>query len=126
MTIKETRHANLLLLVKQAGGNKSEVARCARTTPTYINDIINGAKTPAGTIRGVGDALARRLESGFEKKEGWMDVDHELSASGAGEALPDYDVIGPLSEAEKELVCLAREYGLTDNFIQISKKHLKK
>ncbi|WP_229205961.1 S24 family peptidase [Duganella sp. Leaf126] len=42
----------------------------------YLSQILNGAKSSTGTPRGVGDALARKLEAGCGKEEGWMDREH--------------------------------------------------
>ena len=91
MSIKTTRYKNLLRLIKEAGGNKSEVSRRAATSVAYISDIANKATTPAGTERGVGDKLARALEAGFNKPAGWMDEDHSktLLSADFGDLTPD-------------------------------------
>jgi len=42
----------------------------------YLSQILNGSKSSTGTPRGVGDALARKLENGCGKELGWMDRSH--------------------------------------------------
>lgn len=42
----------------------------------YLSQIINGARSSTGTPRGIGDALARKLELGCGKDVGWMDKPH--------------------------------------------------
>ncbi len=74
ITIKEIRYQNLWKLVDEAKNNKSEVARRCNSTPAYIGDILRRVKTKSGKERGVGDDLARKLENGFGKPRGWMDV----------------------------------------------------
>lgn len=76
---KQTRLENLRALIKEFR-TAEEVARRAGTAPMYLSQIINGAKSSTGRQRGVGDALAKRLEVGCDKPEGWMDLPHgELS-----------------------------------------------
>lgn len=80
--IQDIRLANLKLLIHEAGDNASELSRrLDNVPPSYISQIITGVPTPKGTRRGVGDALARKLEKGMNKPRGWMDQPHpELSA----------------------------------------------
>lgn len=44
----------------------------------YLSQILNGAKSSTGTPRGVGDALARKLENGCGKEVGWLDRQHDV------------------------------------------------
>ena len=67
-TVKETRVANLQLLREQAG-TLVALAQIAETSPAYLGQILNG-------MRGLGDALARKLETRCGKPLGWMDTDH--------------------------------------------------
>lgn len=74
-TIKDTRLANLQLLKKEAG-TLTALAYTAGTSPAYLSQIANG-------VRGLGDALARKLEAGCRKPLGWMDRDHDSPGSDA-------------------------------------------
>lgn len=75
MGIKETRMTNLQLLIQEVG-NAAELCRRCGTDPTYLSQLVTGVTTPAGTTRGVGEKLARKLEAGMSKPRGWMDVLH--------------------------------------------------
>jgi phage repressor protein C with HTH and peptisase S24 domain len=72
-TSKETRLQNLKRLVQEMKTIEA-AARAAGTSPAYLSQILNGAKSSTGQARGVGDALARKLEVGCGKPEGWLDV----------------------------------------------------
>lgn len=78
-TSKEIRTENLRALVKEFK-TADAVAQRASTAPMYLSQILNSAKSSTGTARGVGDKLARKLEAGCGKPEGWMDADHGLAA----------------------------------------------
>jgi len=125
MTIDEIRYRNLLLLVQEAGNNQAEVARRSDTSPSYINQIIRRLKTPNGTVRSVGTRLARRLEQGFSKPKGWMDEDHDSKSSRVSDQADlSYNPRSlNLSSDEIELIHLAREFSLTEDFLRISRKH---
>lgn len=64
-TAKEIRAANLQLL-KQEMGTLTALAKAAETSPAYLGQILNG-------MRGMGDSLARKLETNCSKPMGWMD-----------------------------------------------------
>ena len=74
-TSKELRIENLRALVREFK-TADAVAQRAATAPMYLSQILNGAKSSTGKPRGVGDALARRLEQGCGKEMGWMDRPH--------------------------------------------------
>lgn len=74
-TSKEIRIENLRALVKEFT-TADAVAQAAGTAPMYLSQILNSAKSSTGTPRGIGDKLARKLEVGCGKPEGWMDTDH--------------------------------------------------
>lgn len=74
-TSKELRIENLRSLVAEFK-TADAVAQRAATAPMYLSQILNGAKSATGKARGVGDALARRLEQGCGKEVGWMDKPH--------------------------------------------------
>lgn len=76
-TSKELRLANLRLLVKEFK-TADAVAQRAETAPMYLSQILNGVPSSTGKPRGVGDALARRLERGCEKEVGWLDKNHDV------------------------------------------------
>ena len=75
-TSKELRIENLRALVAEFK-TADEVAKRAGTAPMYLSQILNGAKSSTGTPRGVGDALARKLEHGCGKEVGWLDRPHD-------------------------------------------------
>lgn len=74
-TSKELRIENLRALVREFK-TADAVAQLAGTAPMYLSQILNGAKSSTGTPRGVGDALARKLEAGCGKEVGWLDRPH--------------------------------------------------
>lgn len=77
MDYKEARLENLRLLVAEFG-SMAAVARAADTNEKYLWQILN--KVPQrGTARAVGDKLARKLEIGCGKPEGWMDAPHDAA-----------------------------------------------
>lgn len=89
-TINKIRHANLLALLKKAQNNQSELARRASTTASHINSVINRRVRSDGGETGIGNDLARKLESGFDMPAGWMDQDHSLKIkSPFGDLTPD-------------------------------------
>lgn len=79
-TSKELRIENLRTLVKEFK-TADAVAQRAGTAPMYLSQILTGAKSSTGKPRGVGDTLARRLESGCGKPEGWLDQQHDIAAT---------------------------------------------
>lgn len=74
-TSKELRIENLRTLIKEFK-TADAVAQLAATAPMYLSQILNGVASSAGKPRGVGDALARKLEAGCSKPVGWMDQPH--------------------------------------------------
>lgn len=69
------RLENLEILVKQAG-SATALARLAGTSGSYLSQIRNQFTTPKGTPRGIGNALAEKLERALGKPHGWMDEQH--------------------------------------------------
>ena len=122
MTIQQIRYHNLILLLAEAGGNQAELARRGETSASYINQILKGVKTKSGAARNIGDEVARKLEKGFNRHRGWMDESHSTKPRSIGESSRLYIDGKPLSSAETELILLARQCGLTENFLQISRK----
>lgn len=78
-TSKELRLENLRALVAEFKTAEA-VAQRAETNAMYLSQILNGAKSSTGNARGVGDKLARKLEQGCGKEEGWMDRPHGVEA----------------------------------------------
>lgn len=70
MDSKTIRRGNLDLLIDEVGTMK-ELAELAESDPNYLSTLKNGH-------RGIGDDLARRLETACKKPHGWMDHIHDL------------------------------------------------
>ena len=89
MKISSLRHklrqANLLLLIKAAGGT-TELAQKAKTPKSYISAMASGT-------RGVGDEMAARLEAIQGHPPGWMDRDN---SSGSVPLSPAAMVLGEM------------------------------
>lgn len=70
------RRENLLALIQEAG-TQERLAERAEVSHIYLNQIKNMRPDPStGKVRNVGNQLARKLEKGMDKPEGWMDTDH--------------------------------------------------
>jgi hypothetical protein len=76
MTIQRIRLENLRLLVSLFGSPRN-LADLSDTSEGYIKEILRGDKLPSGKPKSVGDDVARKLETGTDHEEGWMDVSHE-------------------------------------------------
>jgi len=76
-TSKEIRLTNLKSLVTEFKTIEA-VAQRADSPAVYLSQILNGVKSSTGRVRGVGDALARKLEAGCGKPTGWMDKNHDV------------------------------------------------
>lgn len=75
-TSKQTRLSNLHALIAEFR-TADAVAHRADTAPMYLSQIINGVPSKTGRPRGIGDALARKLEEGCGKPIGWLDQAHD-------------------------------------------------
>lgn len=87
-TIDEIRYSNLEKLVMDAAapGNdigkglsnlvKSANARNKKLSREMLYQILTRRETASGTVRNVGDALARGIEDALRLEHGWMDNDH--------------------------------------------------
>jgi len=71
-TSKQIRAKKLEQLIQEYGTIEA-VAAAAGTAAQYLSQIKNGVASASGNPRGIGDALARKLERGCNKHEGWMD-----------------------------------------------------
>ena len=72
--LKRARIANARRLMEEAGGPGAFARRIERDT-SYVSQIIG-----PNPRKGIGDKLARAIETAFRKPEGWLDVTHESSA----------------------------------------------
>lgn len=86
MTNYEINLSNLKALVSELG-SAAAVADAAGTSENHLNQILRGEKLASGNPRGIGPALARKLEKGCNKHEGWMDQDHSTAYSTALDTL---------------------------------------
>lgn len=98
-TIKDIRSENLKTLKRELG-TLVALANAANTSPAYLGQILNGT-------RGLGDALARKLEERCLKPMGWMDRPHDIERDNASvraihpdDPLPDDVVQVPESRIE--------------------------
>lgn len=88
-TIQEIRHNNLLLLLQECGDGRGAAAKLSALTevpPPIISQLKNLRSHSSGARRQMGDDIARQLERGMGKLEGWMDQDRGV-AKNASEAL---------------------------------------
>ncbi len=79
MSRKHAQHRlrNLETLVSEAG-SALKLAKLAGTNSSYLSQVRHQRMTESGTPRGVGDALAEKLEMGMGKPPGWLDEPHDL------------------------------------------------
>lgn len=68
---------NLRILIAEKG-TIAAVADAAKTAPAYLSQINTGTLLPSGKPRVVGKELARKLEEGCGKPEGWMNQRHTV------------------------------------------------
>lgn len=83
-TIDEIRRENLLLAIERHK-TITALAEKAGVSAAYLSQIKN--RTPeskTGKPKGMGDAMARKLERAIGEGHGWMDVEH------ADNSAPDY------------------------------------
>ena len=75
-TVHQIRRENLDLLASELG-SMDRVAALVETSAVYLSQLKKQSiDQKTGRPRQMGDKLARRLEKGCKKEEGWMDVDH--------------------------------------------------
>lgn len=97
MLNKEIRRQNLLILEKEFRTLEA-LARKTETTAAHLSQVKN-------KFRGMGDKIARRIESALQKPSGWMDAMHREIEGSATIIRP------PLTAKEEVLLELIR--GLT-------------
>jgi len=80
MNIREIRQQNLRRLIAGVGSVKT-VAEKSGTNADWLSALASSTPplTPAGTPRGIGNRLARSLEKGCGKPDGWMDTRHNFT-----------------------------------------------
>ena len=72
-TIRDIRHANLLLLIEQAGSTQA-LADQLEKSHSQISQLRNqSVHSGTGKPRTVGDDLAREIEQKLRLPKGWMD-----------------------------------------------------
>lgn len=77
LKIEEIRLANLQSLIIEFG-TAAEVGRLSDTSRIYLSQILTRASNNVtGKTREIGTKLARKLEQGCRKPEGWMDINHQ-------------------------------------------------
>ena len=107
MNIKQIRIKNLEALVEEAG-SAAELARRSDTSAAYLSQIFTGTQTASGSSRGVGSKLARKIESGMDRPEGWMDKEHTDLARASNDKILLIDANNAYAWRRKEM---------PDNFI---------
>lgn len=118
-TVEEIRLANLRLLVEQCpeyrkgkrvvqAGTRAALACYCKTSASYLNQILIRFKHN-GKIRHVGTDLARKLEKGTGKPEGWMDTPHEEIDSQENQLRLYFAAMD--NEAKEALLNIARKMG---------------
>ena len=122
-TISEIRLDNLKLILNEADIRQAELCRRCDIPPSYLTQIIKRTKSHRGRPRGMGDDMARKIERGMGKPEGWMDERHEPFT--VNEGAPEYSARQDYDDEDRELVKLARESGLTRVFIDLARRHIE-
>lgn len=106
-TIAEIRWANLNKLVEDYGSIAELNRRLGRKPDdTTLGVILRKVVLKSGKTRGMGDSLARDLETGLALSEGWMDADHSKEVDYFSETKKIYPEVTlmqiiPLQGAEK-------------------------
>ncbi|MBF0625797.1 MAG: hypothetical protein HQL82_13440 [Magnetococcales bacterium] len=70
MDVREIRRRNLQSLVQKHGGQKALSNLVPPTSSGHISQMFNGT-------RGMGSAVARRIEKCLNRPHGWMDQPHD-------------------------------------------------
>lgn len=73
-TCNEIRYDNLKWLVKEAGGLSGLIEKSnGRLNRPTLYQVLERVKTASGTVKNIGDDLARRIEEALKLERGWMD-----------------------------------------------------
>lgn len=117
MDVKETRRRKLAQLIAEFG--TTEVANRASTAPNYISQIATKVKTPKGTIRQVGDQLARKIEAGFLKPNGWMDQPDITNVKPSRQSSRQIPIINLVQAGSPKEVIDSYEVGNGNEMLQV-------
>ena len=74
--IQAIRLANFRQLIKEAGNISKLAHLCGYKKPVYFYQINAKKVKPNGQTMGIGNAMARKLEAGMNKPEGWLSQEH--------------------------------------------------
>jgi len=74
--IQAIRLANFRQLIKEAGNISKLAHLCGYKKPVYFYQINAQKVKPNGQTMGIGNAMARKLEAGMNKPEGWLSQEH--------------------------------------------------
>lgn len=113
-TIQEIRRANLRALLEEfvaAAGTKrgaaSALSKRTQVPAPFISQLLNRRVHSGSKDRGMGDDMARKLEAGVGKPQGWMDESHRDSVverSKSGDRPPPHQSgTGTVSSALEQL-----------------------
>lgn len=108
----QVRLDNLEILIEEAG-SAVRLARLANTSASYLSQVRHQLTTRDGTPRGVGDALAGKLEQAMGKAHGWMDEPQEYVRAPANRAMRSAAKTDPELRALHPLISWdqARDWG---------------
>lgn len=130
-TALDVRQENLRSLIQRFGGIQADaehLAALAHCNPEHLRQIARGTRR-AGTprVRGLGHAVARRIERGIGLPIGWMDLSHD-SLTGWRQVMAQLpDAIGePLSEVAEAVTSGAitpAEFDLLVNLVRRTMGH---
>lgn len=103
-TIAEIRHANLLLLIGEGHGAVKRFAQRIEREPSQISQLTTqAAHSKSGLPRGVGDKMARHIESMMKLTPGWLDTPQsEVPATGETTRPPRSGVRTDMAQAMSE------------------------
>jgi hypothetical protein len=78
MKVESVRLNNLRALIAELG-TIAAVAKAAGTPASYLSQVLTRVPSRTGKPRDIGPQLARKLEIGCGKPEGWMDAPHDAA-----------------------------------------------
>jgi hypothetical protein len=82
-TVADIRHANLMSLIKRAGGSGALAERLARSAAQVSQWANRSPDSSTGKPRNIGDRAARYIESTLQLPRGWMDAPQLAEPQGA-------------------------------------------